>query len=405
MNRTFPILGILLAASTAGAIALYRPEAPDTGPIPVTSLVRLLPASAEGAACSLTRAQEQEAVDAFDELLPVVLHPRCFNCHGGVEPFKSGGGHMGGDFRFTAGDNVTQCQDCHSELPGWDVPPSGFFFTEKDGRDLCMLFKSTQATGADFVRHIENDKGKTMFTVSAFKGDRALNTAGEVKYEEVYGMPPAAERPPGTHAEFTEKARAWVKAMGSAWHAPGDCGCKVRGDAWVGSVTMVNSWNLPEMGIASDSVWARIRLVVDSSYDTTDDSTTYWKSVSGTLKWKQRMEGRCTMSGSGSFPIRLGADLNPLVVFTEKPKAFSDTVIFHAGLGPWPDAAQPRVFFRCKDDNGVPPRPWVSPMLSLWWRHPLSGMKSSDGTTLTGRYSRTENGMTTTWTWNLRMEP
>lgn len=405
MNRVLSILILLLTAATT-AVIIGDPAPPDAQTEPITSLVRLLPAGAETNACSLTRAEEEAATDAFDEMLPVILHPRCFNCHGGVQPFSPDGGHMGGSFRFRGDvDNRAPCQDCHSGLPGWDVAGSGFAFTEKDGRDLCVLFKFTQATGAEFVRHIENDKGGTMFTATAFKGDRALNTAGEVSYEENTGVPPTAEPPPGTHQEFTDLARAWVRKMGRAWTVPGDCGCKIRGDAWVGTVRMVKSWNMPEMGIYAESTWANVRFEVDSSY-APGDSTTWWKSVSGSLRWKMQMEGRCTLSGSGRMPIRTGADLNPLVTLQESPKGrFDNTIVLNASLGPWPDAYAPRVSFRCKDDGPIPPRPWLAYGLMSWWNHQLAGMKSEDGKTFKGSLIKRGAGQVTTWTWDFRMDP
>src|SRR6185503_66610 len=99
-------------------------------------------------ACPLTLAEDHKAWQAFEKLLPVVRHPRCFNCHGGVDPFKSAdqGKHLGGAAgnanRTTApGD----CRDCHYDLPNlrngrtseWEVPPEPFHFVGKSDRELC----------------------------------------------------------------------------------------------------------------------------------------------------------------------------------------------------------------------------------------------------------------------------
>jgi hypothetical protein len=394
------LLTVLLAASTAGAVAFnHSVGTPTPAPVP---LHRLLPASAEGAACPLTRAQEQTAIDAFDELLPVILHPRCFNCHGGVEPGKADGGHLGGVVRLdpNAADPRTPCQECHGGLPKWDTPVDRMFFTDKDGRDLCMLFKATEASGAEFVRHIENDKGGVMFTVTAFKGDRGLNALGEVMVEEQTGVPFAPEPPPGTHAEFTAKAQAWADAMGPAWRVPGDCGCKVRGDAYVGTVRMVNHWELPGGTLVSDSSWARVRFEVDSTFDTTNDrAATYWKSVSGSIRWKMNMQGRCTMSASGRLPIGLGADLNPMAVMQEQPGP-DGTIIFQANIGPWPDAYVPKTTFKCLDDGAIPPRPWLLGGVMLWWNHQMAGMKSTDGTTFKGSLVERDGTRETKWVWD-----
>ena len=62
-----------------------------------------------GLACPLTLAEEHKASLAFEEMMPVLMHPRCFNCHGGVNERVSAdeGGHLGG--RADPAD----CKDCH----------------------------------------------------------------------------------------------------------------------------------------------------------------------------------------------------------------------------------------------------------------------------------------------------
>jgi hypothetical protein len=43
--------------------------------------------AARGPSCPLPVGRQVKAVKAFLEIMPVFQHPRCFNCHGGVNPF------------------------------------------------------------------------------------------------------------------------------------------------------------------------------------------------------------------------------------------------------------------------------------------------------------------------------
>ena len=46
--------------------------------------------------CPLSGAQKKKAVKAFEAMMPVFRHPQCSNCHGGIDPSKAEGGHLGG---------------------------------------------------------------------------------------------------------------------------------------------------------------------------------------------------------------------------------------------------------------------------------------------------------------------
>jgi hypothetical protein len=46
--------------------------------------------------CPLTAEQTQKSIQAFAQITPLLHHPRCENCHGGVDPFSETGNH-GGD--------------------------------------------------------------------------------------------------------------------------------------------------------------------------------------------------------------------------------------------------------------------------------------------------------------------
>ena len=100
-------------------------------------------------------------------MMPVFEHPRCSNCHGGVDPFTDA--HRGGAMDSTADDE--QCQDCHDQLPGWRIPGPGMFFAGRDAETICKQIKFLSFGGAeDFVEHIRNDHGNIQFIATGYKG-------------------------------------------------------------------------------------------------------------------------------------------------------------------------------------------------------------------------------------------
>jgi hypothetical protein len=183
----------VMSLASLGLLALivWSPVA-NQAPVPL-AMVR--PANA----CSLTPAQERRALDAFDQMLPVLNHPRCFNCHGGVNPYldRAEGRHLGGRMVDSAtGQPMSNnsCQDCHGLLPGWDLPGEGAHFVGRSPTDLCKQFKRFAPTGGDeFVKHIELEPGLPHFIKQGFAGDRALSALGEVTYEEQMGRPPTPD--------------------------------------------------------------------------------------------------------------------------------------------------------------------------------------------------------------------
>ena len=191
-----------------------RPLAPVSLPPKAAQLL----AGSSGPSCPLPVGQQVKAVKAFREMWPVFRHPRCLNCHGGVDPFADDKvtRHEGGQMEKAFPVDLEQCQACHDGLPGWMVPPrEDLLFVGKSDEELCRQMKHHEKTGNDFVGHIFNDHDATnvQFIAAGFKGDRAL---GDVA---------AAEPPPGTQAELTEKARKWVKILGDGYTASPECGC------------------------------------------------------------------------------------------------------------------------------------------------------------------------------------
>ena len=128
----------------------------------------------EGSSCPVPIGKQMEAIGAFAEMLPVFRHPRCMNCHGGLDIMSER--HPGADDIVPMANplDVEQCQQCHDGLPGWRQPGSPVFFVDKSDEELCLQMKRFESTGDKFVEHIFNDHGDIQFIAAGFVGDRAL---------------------------------------------------------------------------------------------------------------------------------------------------------------------------------------------------------------------------------------
>lgn len=389
-----------LAALTVGAAAFGSDPPTAAAFVAATTSGRSNPGTAPE--CPLTPLQERRAVNAFQELMPVLTHPRCFNCHGGVNPYvaRNQGGHAGGRMIGPNGRGsppIRQCQECHDGLPSWDTPLPDFFFVGKSPRELCMQFKSVEIVGSSFVRHVQSDP----FTKTAFIGDRALNNASQYMAADARGIPFANQPPPGSHAQFNAQAQAWVDAVGAGWRIMPDCGCGREVKPWVGTVNAVFEIDLGpgSLGTLIETDSATVRFEIDSSFTVTG----YWKSVSGAIKWTTSATGgACTGGGSGTVPIGLGSDQNPMAGL--HLDYGSGGLRFIVGIGPWPDPYMPVIKYFCKD------APWLGVFSLLgamqWWSHPPEGgAVSPDGKTIKGTYTTALSTGTMVWTWDLRLVP
>lgn len=193
--------------------------------------------------CSLNDDEQREASDAWASLVPTFHHPRCSNCHGGVDPFSDDGGHLGGampifrtDSDFGKVDDLErtfgECQQCHGGLEGWTVPPEEMNFAGRSGTQICVQMKRFFHRPQRFLYHIEHDVGPVNFIREAFRGTRGLNERGRDNFEAEAERPFAPEPPPTTHAAFLAQARAWAGRFGEEF--PGfdtgtggrdPCGC------------------------------------------------------------------------------------------------------------------------------------------------------------------------------------
>jgi hypothetical protein len=185
--------------------------------------------------CPLSDRQTQNAIAAYAKMVPTFTkQPRCFNCHGGVDPFSDDGTHGGGPI---ARSDEDKCDTCHSNVPaptgptssrarlGWRLPNlPDHSFVNRGATELCESMKQAQPTRALFVGHIENDNGDVDFNGVAFTGSRGLNEFGRAlaftqpfKLEPIEGI---------THDELVAQAKAWVDAMGGEMQGDKRCGCE-----------------------------------------------------------------------------------------------------------------------------------------------------------------------------------
>lgn len=222
------VLGVASSRGSPGAV-------PPRGPNPGQPRGG---ASGAAASCPLDAGRQVEAVRLFREIVPVLTHPRCLNCHGGMDILSDR--HPGAsaleeslnprEAIFTAEFRSAleaQCTTCHDGLAGWTVPPPPLYFVDASGAPktaeaLCEQMKVLEASGERLVSHFHDDHGGIQFIAAGFAGDRALGG------EELARLGLTREPPPGTQAQLTAQARRWVDLMGAQAEWVGDdpsCGC------------------------------------------------------------------------------------------------------------------------------------------------------------------------------------
>ena len=260
--------------------------------------------------------------------------------------------------------------------------------------------RKPSGSGDLFVAHIANDNGGVQFTATAFKGDRALDDDAKT-LTETKTRSTLSERtsPQMTHEKMIELTRAWTAAVGQGWLVP-DCGCRVHRSTWTGTIT--GDWDFQvggDMGHIRETTRANVRYELDSSL--TDEAATRWKSTSGLIEWSGNISGsRCTASASGTVPVGLGSDLNPMGGLSMENSG-QGAHRFTVSIGPWPDQYEPHFNITCKD---APPLPGLLYGGGIWWGHPPAGMLSPDGKALVGTYQTANPTGTTRWTWDLQLD-
>jgi hypothetical protein len=225
----------------------------------VSAIAQVRPsAQNRAAACPLTDAQTSKSIDAFKPIAHfLTTEPRCFNCHGGVNPHIDGTGldpndstapasklKHGGALVRRQGEKapggtqlIEDCTDCHNNMAPrsgggksvWMTAPSRLSFVDKDATTLCRQIKRETGTAEHFLGHLEDDNGGNAFGKTAFIGDRGLDPD---QYEDK--VPP--EPPSITHPELMQLARNWVAAMGGSFKGDESCGCEFKHAKWSGQI-------------------------------------------------------------------------------------------------------------------------------------------------------------------------
>ena len=178
----------------------------------------------QGGSCPLTFVQEVTSAKAWSKMMPVLRHPRCLNCHGGIpDPLPGKGGktinHMG-VVDMDSTDTPATCEQCHE--PGWRL--AGHTWTDKKDEQICRSMKQ-QFSSAQFLDHIDHDEGQPPFIEMAYRGLRGLNDAGRTVYEADIKPTLVPDPPPGDHPALNRLAQDWVDAQGGRFFDPDDCGC------------------------------------------------------------------------------------------------------------------------------------------------------------------------------------
>src|SRR5262249_9468676 len=143
--------------------------------------------------CPLSESQTQKSIDAFDKIAAFLTsEQRCFNFHGGVNPFIEGTGsdpedpnappskfeHGGGKvFREGAksadGQPVieTGCNECHNNRAPrrdgsksvWMTAPAFLSFVDKDAPTLCRQIRRSIRTAKELIETLKDDHGGNNF--------------------------------------------------------------------------------------------------------------------------------------------------------------------------------------------------------------------------------------------------
>jgi hypothetical protein len=225
------LLAIVLWACTGSDDALRSAQKLGLVPKAGATSNQSRQASAPGK-CSLSPAQQIEAVKRFEELMPVIHHPRCANCHGGIDFFSPnyeelhGGGAVemkDGEVKGPDGTIIARkrpdfkaCQSCHDAAPGdfvWVVPHPSFdiSFAGRTAGQICEQIKRhPPGDPNNLLRHIDADELIRL----GFEGKRGHTSLSPLP-------------PPMTAETFNAKVSDWIVAMKvqDEWPQPLSCGC------------------------------------------------------------------------------------------------------------------------------------------------------------------------------------
>lgn len=160
-----------------------------------------------------------DPLELFSRIAPVFKHPRCANCHGGVNPRADAERSLPNQVEH-GGDVVdpdTSCSGCHDSKPAiaanWRLAPMHLVFHGKSTKQLCDL-QARFASGdhGNYLRHVSTDD----LIGIAFEGDKG--GAGDV------------DKPRMGRDEFVQKAALWLSA------GNGKC------SRWKGTITQTETF-------------------------------------------------------------------------------------------------------------------------------------------------------------------
>jgi hypothetical protein len=146
--------------------------------------------------------------DAFQPILDVFKHPRCYNCHGGVDPF-TGANHGGG---VVPQDNET-CINCHVDAKQygfvtasdgstqrvWRMAPQRLHIVGKSDAEICGMLHNFEAADPNITNRVSYHVSQSKMVLLAFEGKRA-------------GASSSIDPPPGTLNDLTANAVTWNKS-------------------------------------------------------------------------------------------------------------------------------------------------------------------------------------------------
>jgi hypothetical protein len=206
--------------------------------------------------CPLSESQTQKSVEAFSKIASfLTTEKRCFNCHGGVNPYIDGTGpdpedpnaplsqteHAEGKMdrenaKSADGTPLMDqgCDGCHSHMAPkrggkwgdsiWTIAPGFLSFVGKDAPTLCKQIRGASRDAEDFIGHLTDDNGGNTFGATAFNGDRGLDPDMYPQFD--YRKLPASEKPRISHEELLKLGHEWVNSTGGEFKGDKSCGCE-----------------------------------------------------------------------------------------------------------------------------------------------------------------------------------
>jgi len=188
------------------------------------------PRSRSAGTCPLSPTEQIEAAKRFEQLMPVLQHPRCANCHGGIDFFSAGYEdlHGGGavemvdrEVKGPDGSIIAQrrpdfatCASCHDAQTRrrWEIPAPmlNVNFAGRTAAQICEHMKRHSQNPNNLLRHIDADELIRL----GFEGRRGLTSLSPLP-------------PPMTAESFNAKVSDWIVAMKvqDEWPTPLSCGC------------------------------------------------------------------------------------------------------------------------------------------------------------------------------------